>query len=181
MIRKTALLAIAAAALTAGCMVPGVYVSGGVGVGGGRGYVSGGIGGYSSYGYSRYRYPYGYRSYGNYGYGGNVPYGQYGYRAPLYRLPDGRWIRGYDGYRSAYPYYGRPGHPGISHRYPPGYGHGIPRPGPGPGPRPMPGTGVTVPTTPSAMPAPPATRPAVKTGGRRPAYKNVEPNEAVEP
>ena len=114
---------LAAALALTGCVTP--YASGTVGsrIGNG-GYVSGTIGAQYPYGYSRYGQTarvYGYDRYGN----------------PLYRLPDGRVVQGYDPYRGGYSYpgygygYGYPGgyygHPGYgySYPYPPVYRPGV--------------------------------------------------------
>ncbi len=152
--------ALGLALVAAGCAMPGTYVSGGVGVAGGRGYISGGVGGYGA----RYGYPrdYGYGRYGPYGYGqdryygGAVLYGYDPYGRALYRLPDGRLVRGQTGYAPyaryptypAYPYpiyrshpgyYGYPAYPGglraPIRRLPRGYAQ----------PQPLPGTGVSPP------------------------------------
>ena len=188
MIRKTAVLAIAIAALATGCMTPGVYVSGGVGVAGGRGYVGGGIGGYypygygpygyGSYGYSRYRYPYGERRYGSRGPGRVVPHGRADGRGAHRPPPDGRWVREYGSYHGTDTYGHRSGYPGFQRRYPPGDGHRNPRTGPGV--RPMPGTDATDPMPPPPMSAPPAGRSA-STAERRPVRRKPEPYEAIDP
>ena len=109
---------LAAALALTGCVTP--YASGTVGsrIGNG-GYVSGSIGG---------AYPYGgYGSYGGYGQAARV-YGYDRYGNPLYRLPDGRIVQGYDPYRGGYSYpgYGY-GYPGSYYGYP-GYGYSHPYP-----------------------------------------------------